>query len=216
MMVRIGARYRVGAGMLLAALALSGCENPLRGFGAAIPAPDEFQVLARAPIEVPADRTTLPEPSPGARSPLQPDPHAAAQAALLGSAGTRSAAPARSGAGEAALLAATGGAGASSDIRATLEAEAAVRDANKPYSPPTLGELLSLTEPDTTVDEAELVSPNEEAQRLQREGVLSPSDPTPLTEIEQEKKEKDAPYIVLPIRRPAQASTATVWLPAPE
>ncbi|MGF1552543.1 MAG: DUF3035 domain-containing protein [Paracoccaceae bacterium] len=168
---------------LLAALVLAGCDqigDPLTALGARPPSPDEFKVIARAPLVVPPSArqggAALPRPEPGQRSPLEPDPRGAARAALLGGGASGGTAGASRPA-ERALLAAAAE-GAEADIRATLgaDAEAQRRREEENYTPPTVFELFGFGDPDAP-DPETLVDPVAESRRLQREGVPAPSDP---------------------------------------
>ncbi len=90
MMIKRAVRIAGPAGLTAMLLALSACGsigNPLEALGAKIPPPDEFQVIARKPLMMPAT-ATLPEPRPGASSPLDPDPHRDALQALFGTSGS--------------------------------------------------------------------------------------------------------------------------------
>jgi hypothetical protein len=51
--------------------------------------PDEFAVLPTAPLEMPENLASLPEPTPGAPNRVDPDPEADAIAALGGNASAR-------------------------------------------------------------------------------------------------------------------------------
>jgi hypothetical protein len=177
MMVNRAVRRAAGAGLAAALLALAGCGsigNPLKAIGGSIEAPDEFQVIARKPLQMPAS-AELPEPRPGAPSPLDPDPHRDAIAALLGASAAPTAAAGPS-AGEQVLLSSANAAAASSDIRVQLEQDKVAAEAKKPYQPPSLGALLGGGEKEK-VDEAEMLDPVAESQRLQQEGYRTPSDP---------------------------------------
>ncbi|WP_127106474.1 DUF3035 domain-containing protein [Pararhodobacter zhoushanensis] len=83
--------------------------------------PDEFSILPTQPLQAPADFNTLPTPTPGGSNLTDPDPRAAAVAALGGrvtaerSTGVPSA--------DAGLVAYAGRQGVTPDIRATLAAE---------------------------------------------------------------------------------------------
>ncbi|HUF57624.1 MAG TPA: DUF3035 domain-containing protein, partial [Thermohalobaculum sp.] len=71
----------IAAGALTA-----GCDrigSPLQALGQGIPPPDEFAVIKRRPLQMPPG-LGLPEPRPGAPSPLDPQPRAEAALALLG------------------------------------------------------------------------------------------------------------------------------------
>lgn len=103
-------KYEATGGLNLAKL-VGTSKNP----------PDEFAVIAAAPLEMPQDFAALPAPDPGTPSPRLPDAERDARALLLGDSPAQ-AANARTSAAEAALLAASGPA-ADSSIRDVLEAE---------------------------------------------------------------------------------------------
>jgi len=93
--------------------------------------PDEFAVAPTKPLQLPKDFASLPPPTPGTRSPLQPDPIAEARAVLLGET-EPVAANARVSASESALLASTGTGDVDPNIRNVLDAEEAERAADRP------------------------------------------------------------------------------------
>lgn len=68
---------------VLAAMALSGCTEVRRSLGYEKSAPDEFQVVERAPLALPPDFSLRP-PSPGAVRPQEGSPRDQARQALLG------------------------------------------------------------------------------------------------------------------------------------
>ncbi len=74
-------RAVAAAGLLL--LALSGCSDLKRSLGYEKAPPDEFQVVARAPLAMPPDFNLRP-PSPGATRPQEGTTRDQARAALLG------------------------------------------------------------------------------------------------------------------------------------
>lgn len=78
--------------------------------------PDEFAVLPTEPLEIPDDVATLPEPTPGGRNRVDPDPEAQAIAALGGN-------PGRAQGASAALMAHATRFGIEAGIRQTLAAE---------------------------------------------------------------------------------------------
>lgn len=80
---------------------------------------DEFSVLPTAPIERPADLRTLPTPTPGAPSRVDPTPRADAIVALGGRPDSTGTVPGA----DAALVAATGRSGVDPAIRQTLATE---------------------------------------------------------------------------------------------
>ncbi|MEM7496898.1 MAG: DUF3035 domain-containing protein [Pseudomonadota bacterium] len=181
-------RLTAMAALLAGAAALGGCDkigSPLDVFAKKKPSPDEFKVVARAPLYVPPEvRTTagvqtLPEPRPGVPSPLEPDPNRDAQAALLG-AGAGSAGVATSPSRGEQVLVGAAATGADGDIRSTLEADAvaaAEAEADGPYEPPSIFEVIGLTEP-PAFDPEDVIEPVPESQRLQRTGIPAPNDPT--------------------------------------
>ena len=109
------------------AVALSGCEETKKSLGLGKKPPDEFQVVARAPLSVPPEFTLRP-PEPGLPRPQEGTPEDQAQAALFGgSAGAMSTAgkgrPLSP--GEAAVLANAGGGDANPNIRTIVDEESA-------------------------------------------------------------------------------------------
>ena len=187
MMIKRAVRIAGPAGLTAMLLALAACGaigNPMEALGARIPPPDEFQVIARKPLMMPAT-ASLPEPRPGAPSPLDPDPHRDAQQALLGTrAGSVVSAVAPS-PGEQVLLTSANAAAASSNIRVQLEEDKITIEENKPYEPPSVGELLFGTD-SKKLDESQLLDPVAESQRLQRQGNVAPVDPNARAEVEEE------------------------------
>jgi len=161
-----------GAGVLVGAL--GGCEtigNPVEALTGKRPAPDEFQVLARAPLNMPPS-LNLPTPRPGEPSPLEPNPQAAALAAL-GRGPELSPGPASR--GETALLDAANVSAASPDIRVQLQQDQ-LASADEEYRPPTIPELFGAG-PDLEIPPEEVLDPVSESQRLQTVGVRAPNDP---------------------------------------
>ncbi len=191
MMIKRAVRLAGPIGMTAMLLALSACGNPLEALGAKIPPPDEFQVIARKPLMMPA-AATLPEPRPGAPSPLDPDPHRDALQALFGTSGSPVVSTIEPSAAEQVLLSSANAAAASSEIRVQLEEERIQEAAAKPYEPPSLGELLGLSGGEK-LDESELLDPVAESQRLQREGYVTPVDPNAAAEVEEEASTPGGP-----------------------
>lgn len=138
--------------------------------GLVAPPPDEFLVVARSPLELPADLSALPTPQPGAPSRVEPDPQGQAQAALLG--GEVAVATAAPTEGESALLAAAGAGPQNAEIREQIVAERPVpqRRFGLDYF---FGRRIVQ---DPEAEDARL-SPEEEAERLQREGLPAPAVP---------------------------------------
>lgn len=103
----------------VAVLALAACSQgtpELMNLRNTESGPDEFGVLPTAPIEIPEDLSQLPDPTPGARNRVDPDPEGDAIAALGGDAS-------RAASGGSDLVSHATRLGVSSDIRPVLTAE---------------------------------------------------------------------------------------------
>jgi hypothetical protein len=212
MMIRRAVRIAGPIGMTAMLLALPACGkigNPLELLGAKIAPPDEFQVIAHKPLVMPAT-ATLPEPRPGAPSPLEPDPHRDAQQALLGTSGSPVVSTIEPSASEQVLLSSANAAVTSSEIRVQLEEEKVQEEAAKPYQPPSLGELLTGRKGEK-LDESELLDPVAESQRLQRQGIVTPVDPN-AAEAEEEAPVSDD--LIYPTARPQRTITFEETAPA--
>ncbi len=72
--------------LLASALVVGGCTNIRESLGSIRTAPDEFNVVTRAPLRLPPDLEDLPEPQPGLARPQELQPSEQAQVALFGSA----------------------------------------------------------------------------------------------------------------------------------
>ena len=117
-----------GLAILTVALALAGCGNSFReSLGLTRTAPDEFQVIAHAPLSMPPDINLKP-PAPGAPRPQEPATREQAQSIVVGSS-TGEPAPtidlADRSAGEAALLTTAGAVDVDPNIRQIVEEETA-------------------------------------------------------------------------------------------
>ena len=185
MMIKRAVRIAGPAGLTAMLLALPACDtlgSPLEALGARIPPPDEFQVIASKPLVMPVS-ASLPEPRPGAPSPLDPDPHRDAIEALFGTGGSPVVGAIEPSAGERALLS-SANAAAPSEIRVLLEEERLQEEVAKPYQAPSLSDLMGGG--GEQIDESELLDPVAESQRLQREGYVTPVDPEAAAEVEEE------------------------------
>lgn len=224
-------RPPLGAALAAALAVLAGCNSfgdPIEAIGGRRPAPDEFKVLPRKPLVVPATVAQpgvqpgpLPTPEPGKPSPLDPNPQREAEVALMGreDAGPWPTTTTSLSAGEAALLSAADVAAGGSDIRVQLETDrqaAADAKENEPYEPPTLLELFGFgDDEEDEIDPAVALDAITESQRLQREGLPAPNDPlaTAATEGGNEIFETGAPpknpdiYYESLDRRPANPLT---------
>lgn len=112
--------------LILTALAtalLAGCasrdDDPrLMNVSSSDRSPDEFSILPTQPLQAPPDYSNLPQPNPGGRNLVDPDPRADAVAALGGSATAT-----RGTAADSALISHATRHGVQEDIRQTLAAE---------------------------------------------------------------------------------------------
>ncbi len=115
---------RVLAWACLAGLSLSACGNgddvpQLMNLRSSSNGPDEFSILPSKPLELPADLTALPDPTPGQGNLTDTDPQADAIAALGGQVRPAGGIPA----GDAGLTNYAGRNGVTANIRGTLAAE---------------------------------------------------------------------------------------------
>lgn len=182
----------------VALLALSACDtigNPFEVLAAKRPAPDEFQVISRAPLRMPVS-ATLPEPRLGSASPLDPAPQRQAMAALMGQpvqsiSGQQSA-------GEQALLAAANVSSSDPEIRSSLESDR--RDRGESYEAPYFWELFGSKD---GIRREDMIDPRIEARRLQSEGVASaPVDPDDRVTETETREEPRSDYPVRNGRKP--------------
>jgi hypothetical protein len=113
-------------GAALCVLVLTGCENARQAMGMGKQSPDEFAVVARAPLTLPPDFGLRP-PEPGAERPQEEVPRARARQILLGAGGNpnpdAAAAEGRYAKGEAALLQRAGALNTDPSIRQQVNAE---------------------------------------------------------------------------------------------
>ncbi|MGR3782186.1 MAG: DUF3035 domain-containing protein [Albimonas sp.] len=169
---------RSAALMLGAGLALTACTGSRDAVGTALglnyESPNPFNVAPHAPLRLPPSFENLPPPAPGERSPLEPRPDQAAQAALA-SAGAGPA-PQPEGAaptpGELALLDAAGASTADPAIRERLVQE-------RPPEPEQWYALDSvfgykINDPDA----AQTLDPRQESETLRSQGAQTPT-PSP-------------------------------------
>jgi hypothetical protein len=104
-------------------LALAGCSNSIQEtIGLSRQAPDEFQVIAHAPLELPPDFNLRP-PEPGAPRPQEGTAQDQAQLAILGE--PVSGAPTEQSGGEMAFLQNAGAFGIDPNIRSEIDRETA-------------------------------------------------------------------------------------------
>ncbi len=146
----------------LGALALVSCSNPKEKLGLSKSAPDEFAVIKRAPLEIPADFSALPAPRPGASRPQELNPGVEAQQAVFG---RKSKEERKVSEGESSLLGQTGAMNADPEIRRKIDQEAAEQAASQR---PVADRLLNWTSSKPKEAPAAVVNPEKEAERLKR------------------------------------------------
>jgi hypothetical protein len=161
--------------LALGLAALSGCSGLRQSLGLDRYPPDEFQVVSRAPLELPP-RFELPPPNPGTPRPQEMTPTLAAASTLFGGVpgrGTDGAGGGRT-AGERTLLAQAGADAADPDIRTVVNREAVeLAEAQEGF----LDFLLFWQDPQPP---GTVVDPRGEARRLRENTALG----RPITEGE--------------------------------
>ncbi len=140
------------------ALLGTGCYSVKEELGLNRKIPDEFTVMQRAPLEIPADLKTLPVPQPGLQRPQDVSAVRQAQQVVLG---TDVSVSGGSSASENALLNKVGASSAPSDIRQKISEESGQGEID---NRPVIKRLLSIgkTEPSGKIVDAEA-----EAKRIQ-------------------------------------------------
>ncbi len=179
-------RYRpvCSFALLGAVLLLAGCESPGQAFGFQREAPDEFSVVARAPLVVPPDFNLRP-PAPGAPRPQEKAPVDAARSQVFGTTGAAPAAQtaprsAAGSSGQAALLARAGADDADSSIRRLVDEEStALAQKDDTF----VNSIMFWRRPEAP---GEVVDPNKELQRLRENSALG----RPVTEGETPRIER--------------------------
>lgn len=156
-------------GLLVAALVsgLGACQRAKETLGLAKAPPDEFNVVTRAPLEMPPTLDVLPLPEPGMQRPQELQPQQQAMALLFG--GTPvSTSPSEA---EEVLMVDADVAAAQPDIRGTVNIEQQEMASDR-----TLNEMLQFWR--TPADKTEvLIDPAKEKQRLQNNAALGlPAD----------------------------------------
>lgn len=111
--------------VVVAALALSACSNARKTLGLEKKAPDEFSVVARAPLALPPDYQLRP-PEPGKERPQEKNPTDQARSAVLGNSQGFSNRVGMMSPGEQSLLKAAGADNTPSDIRQQVNRETSV------------------------------------------------------------------------------------------
>jgi hypothetical protein len=148
----------IGA-VFLSVLALSACESAQEQLGLNKKAPDEFQVLRRAPLEMPPNYALRP-PAPGSDRPQEQEMATQAAQAVFG--GDAAPAQVSANSGEAFLLQQAGATSVDPNIRSKVDSESAdFEDENEPV----IDKLLGIGD-DTP--KASVVDPKKEAERLRQ------------------------------------------------
>jgi hypothetical protein len=156
----LGRRARPLSGLLFAALALSACAGTADKLGLNSQAPDEFKVVAKAPLVVPPDYALRP-PAPGEPRPQELQPESQARIALLG----QMEAVKRS-QGEALLVARAGGQKADPLIRYVVDDEfGSIAHKDKSFAD-TVMFWKKGTPPPAVIDAAAPIDPKVEAARV--------------------------------------------------
>lgn len=169
--------------LLVATAVLAGCslssEDGTIGeqLGFAVGSPDAFMIIAREPLQMPADNS-LPTPEPGVASPRMPNPYAEARESLFGSPEKPQRLAAAS-AGEEALLAGAGAATDNSAVRAELDAEG---NSERKFG---LTSFFGMPIPANLDNPNIIVDSQEENERLREQGLLTPTAP-PIVEEDDE------------------------------
>lgn len=158
-------RVVAAAGLLL--LALSGCSDVKRSLGYEKAPPDEFQVVARAPLAMPPDFSLRP-PAPGATRPQEGTTRDQARATLMGVRPTATLTTAGRDGGDMALLKRAGADQAQPGIRELVDKETqALAEAGRSFT----DKLVFWRKPDQP-GAGEQLDATKEAQRLRENQAL--------------------------------------------
>jgi len=155
------------AAAVLAAVALAGCESAREAFGLTKQPPDEFEIVTRAPLQIPPDFGLRP-PSPGAQRPQERTVREDARRVLVVSSAeaARGKAPPAQSPGESALLKRAGADDADPQIRQVVSREFSILEAEDRT---VFDRVLFWREPDP---KGALVDADKEAQRLRENAAL--------------------------------------------
>lgn len=163
---------------LLCGAVLAGCSISSEGggtigeqLGVTAGAPDEFLIIARAPLELPPS-FSLPTPQPGAPSRLEPDPFVEAEAALFGRPGRG--AETAPGSGEVALLRGANAADDNSAIRQELDEDVVSPPGERRFG---LTSVFGQPIPQNLGESDEVLLSREENERLRTQGLATPAAP---------------------------------------
>ena len=152
--------------------AIPACEDARRAIGYEKAPPDEFQIVQRAPLSIPPDFTLRP-PAPGAVRPQEGATSDQAKSTLLGLAKTQSITTVGRDNSDIALLKRVGVNSARADIRELIDKEAlAQANPEKGF----VDKILFWQTPPKP-GEGEVLSPQEEADRLRDKPAEKPPAP---------------------------------------
>ena len=160
----------------LATLMVAGCagsrgDSGLMNIGSSR-SPDEFAILPTQPLQAPPDYSSLPQPSPGGRNLVDPDPRADAVSALGGNVAAERGAGVP--ASDEALVRHAARHGVQEDIRETLSAEdARYRQRNRGR---VLERLFNVNTYQRTY-EGQALDRHAELERWRRAGARTPAAP---------------------------------------
>jgi hypothetical protein len=161
------------AALLAGSIGLTGCSQAREALGLTKQSPDEFQVLAQAPLSMPPDYNLRP-PQPGAPRPQEASARDQAAAAIFANTESGGATVDAASGGEAALLQNAGAAGVDPNIRQIVDAET---KAEMEQDEQFIDRLVFWREPEPY---GTVVDPQAEQQRLQENAALG----RPVTEGE--------------------------------
>lgn len=176
------APIRILCAAALLPLVLSGCEGAdlSRSFGLTRDAPNEFVVTTQAPLSMPPDFTLRP-PRPGAPRPQDVTPRQGAETALVPQSAMSQRGPASESIGQEALVASAGPT-APADIRAKIDADAAMQATDRSFA----DDLMFWHTPE---DKSVVVDPQRESRRLRSNAALGKPATAGDTAIIQRKKQ---------------------------
>lgn len=151
---------------VLALFALSACDTLKDELGMTKQSPDEFRVVARAPLSMPPDYNTLVTPNPGQPRPQEGTPTDQARTAVFGSETSGDTQTSNGSAGEAALLNSAGAQNADPAIRQVVDQETNQINSESEYFLDSLIFWRDEPEPGVVVD------PQKESQRIKENQAL--------------------------------------------
>jgi hypothetical protein len=161
------------AALMVGSIGLSGCSQTREALGLEKQSPDEFQVLARAPLSMPPNYTLRP-PQPGAARPQELSARDQAAAAIFANTESGVAPVEGASGGETALLQNAGAAGVDPNIRQLVDTET---KEEMEQDEQFIERLVFWRDP---VPYGTVVDPQAEQQRLQENAALG----RPVTEGE--------------------------------